>query len=114
MKVGCKDNDRRIGPWQCIHDNAWKVPVWRRLGPSGYRNMFNDEVAYVSLTGYVAFAPNGLTEESGHLYGDITENEITSLRDMIDETLRGFGWVVDGTSSARPTVWQRVMRFLGG
>jgi len=117
-QFGCVSDDRNVGPWERMDDNAWKAPAWRRMGPVGYRNMFNDEVAYATLAGFGAYGPDGLLEETGHVWGHRPNDELgqrclDETKKQMDETLRSFGWIVDGQGYVRPTRWQRFRMWLG-
>lgn len=89
-QFGCVSSDRRVGPWEQVGRS------WRRKGPEGYRNMINDEVASVSLGGFTAYGPDGLLEESGHVWGKPHDEQATlaQLRAEMDATLRSFEWVL--------------------
>lgn len=117
-QYGCISDDRNVGPWELKTDNAWKAPVWIRKGPPGYRSLYGDEVAIVSLAGYDIQGPSGLLEECGHVYGYVDDNEenrqyVDEAKIYADKTLRSFGWIVDGKAYEPPPLWQRVKQFLG-
>lgn len=118
-QFGCITSDRRVGPWTLIHRNN----MWVRKGPEGYRTLFGDVVAEVSIGGFGAYAPDGLTEESGHVWGNnntrslIDDDEIERLKREMDSTLISFGWQVDDAhpsvlASRSRTFWQRLCSWL--
>lgn len=99
-QFGCISDDRNIGSWELVHDNAWeKMPVWIRKGPPGFRNLYSDEVAYVSLTHFSAYGIDGLLEESGDTGGPTKDDEdcyqyFEVHKNRVDDTLRSFGWIL--------------------
>lgn len=119
-KFGCIDDDRNVGPWREIRPNCWV-----RLGPKGYRNMFDNCVAHASFRedrprryGFAAYSVDGWYDESGYTCGNgdssvTPEDHLQHMRDDIDATLRTFGWIVDGSTYVPPNMWERVKHFLG-
>lgn len=110
MKLGCIDDDRNVGSW-----TEESPGLWVRKGPRGYRNLFGDEVAYVTFRNFGAYTTDGLGEESGHVWGDTSrmsssdvDESLARMRDEMDATLRGFGWIVDGKGYVSPSLWQRI------
>ena len=117
MRFGCVNDNRVVGPWVLLHNNAWKVPAWVRKGPEGFRNMINDEVAYVTLGGNVpygnfgAFGPDGMTEISGHVWGESNgcvtiEEHFSRIKKDLDEDLLSLGWIVDGVYLKKTPWWK--------
>lgn len=118
-KFGCIDNNRVVGPWMLLHDNAWKVPVWVRKGPTGFKNILNDEVAYVTCCegaipygNFGACAPDGMSETSGHIWGDCdgsmtADQHFREIKSRLDEELESYGWIVPNSLAPRRVPWYK-------
>jgi len=117
-EYGCVDSDRLVGPWIATVDSVWKMPVWTRKGPLGYRSLYGAEVAFISAIGYIAYATDGVGEMTANVNTDVLAVEQTQLiarKHYVDSLLVNLGWiVVDPTPLpviVKPlSTWQRAFK----